>query len=289
MLAICEGGRSSTRDHYADRFGTADVNLYGLEGKQVQDMVLGLRVKSRLPDPMAVLLTVSQNRFLLNALTGDGFLNMRLTDQEALEAVGINPVRQVFTPCIQSTPCLLERRPAGEFHCGGHNAVFLPALLKGSALWERVQEGLVMYDVPPADLSAVTGFRLDMVQRPRFTAELLPRTAATPGTYGFLLGDAANAIHFWPGRGLNSGLASAVSLARCLATAWRGQPVPGLGLHPARGRDGDAAVPAQDPGVPADGHPRRGRRPGCDQGPHRPGHRRGRAGRPRTTTATWRG
>ena len=119
MLAICEGGRSSTRDHYADRFGAADVNLYGLEGKQVQDMVLGLRVKSRLPDPMSVLLTVSQNRFLLNALTGDGFLNMRLTDQEALEAVGINPVRQVFTPCIQSTPCLLERRPAASSTAAG--------------------------------------------------------------------------------------------------------------------------------------------------------------------------
>ena len=224
VLAICEGGRSTTREHFADRFGAADMTLYGLEGRQVQDMVLGLRVKSRLPDPMSVLLTVSQNRFLLNSLRGEGFLNMRLTDQEAVEAVGINPVRQVFTPCIQSTPCLLERRPSGEFHCAGHNAFFLPALLKGSALWERVQEGLRMFDVPGADLSAVTGFRLDMVQRPRFTAELLPRTATTPGTYGFLLGDAANAIHFWPGRGLNSGLASAVSLARCLAANWRGVP-----------------------------------------------------------------
>jgi hypothetical protein len=56
-----------------------------------------------------------------------------------------------------------------------------------------------------------------MVQRPRFTARLYPPTATTPGTFGFLLGDAANAIHFWPGRGLNSGLASAISLARCLA------------------------------------------------------------------------
>jgi hypothetical protein len=224
VLAICEGGKSATRAYYAGRFGAADVTLYGLEGKQVQDMVLGLRVKSRLSDPMAVLLTVSQNRFLLNSLRGEGFLNMRLTEQESQEAVGINPVRQEFTPCIQSTPCLLERTPSGEFHCGGHNAFFLPALLKGSALWERVMEGLAMYDVAEGDLSAVTGFRLDMVQRPRFTAELLPRTPSTPGTYGFLLGDAANAIHFWPGRGLNSGLASAISLARCLASTWRGVP-----------------------------------------------------------------
>jgi hypothetical protein len=51
---------------------------------------------------------------------------------------------------------------------------------------------------------------------------LFPRTQTTPGTFGFLLGDAANAIHFWPGRGLNSGLASAISLARCLARPRRG-------------------------------------------------------------------
>ena len=51
---------------------------------------------------MSVLLTVSQNRFLLNCLRGNGFLNMRLTDQETEEAVGIDPVERNFTPCIQS-------------------------------------------------------------------------------------------------------------------------------------------------------------------------------------------
>lgn len=60
-----------------------------------------------------------------------------------------------------------------------------------------------------------------MVQRARFTSHLYSKTKITPGTFGFLLGDAANAIHFWPGRGLNSGLASAISLARCLASSWR--------------------------------------------------------------------
>jgi hypothetical protein len=63
-------------------------------------------VKSLLPDPMAVLLTVAQNRFLLNSLRGEGFLNVRLTTQEAKEAVGIDPIRQLFTGCIQTEPCL---------------------------------------------------------------------------------------------------------------------------------------------------------------------------------------
>ena len=81
-----------------------------------------------------------------------------------------------------------------------------------------------MFGVAEENLTAVTCFRLDMVPRPRFTAQLFAPTATTPGTFGFLLGDAANAIHFWPGRGLNSGLASALSLARSLA-GWRGTPL----------------------------------------------------------------
>jgi hypothetical protein len=215
VLAICEGGRSRTLEHFGAKFGAADSTMYGLDGVQVQDMVLGLRVKSLLPDPMSVLLTVTQNRFLLNSLRGEGFLNMRLTSQETKEAVGIDPVRQVFTECLQAGPCLMELRTSGEFLCGMHQALFLPSLLKGSAFWSRVEEGLQLFGVPPENLTAVTAFKLDMVQRPRFTAQLYPRTATTPGTFGFLLGDAANAIHFWPGRGLNSGLASAISLARC--------------------------------------------------------------------------
>ena len=222
VLAICEGARSRTVEYFSGKFGAADSSVYALDGNQVQDMVLGLRVKSELSDPMAVLLTVIQNRFLLNSLHGEGFLNMRLTDQETREAVGIDPVRQLFTECIQAQPCQLELRSSGEFYCAMHHALFLPALLKGSAFWTRVEEGLQLFGVRPENLTAVTGFRLDMVQRPRFSAQLYPRTATAPGTFGFLLGDAANAIHFWPGRGLNSGLASAISLARCLAAPRRG-------------------------------------------------------------------
>ena len=222
VLAICEGGRSRTFSHFKPKFGAADFSLYGLEGEQLTDMVLGLRVKSLLPDPMAVLLTVAQNRFLLNSLNGEGFLNMRLTDEEAKEAIGINPVKQTFSGCIQTEPCLLELGPRGDFVCNTHGTLFLPALLRGSAFWARVAEGLALFGVPQENLTAVTGFQLNMVQRPRFSVRLFPPTATTPGTFGFLLGDAANAIHFWPGRGLNSGLASAISLARCLARPRRG-------------------------------------------------------------------
>ncbi|MFI9470034.1 FHA domain-containing protein [Streptomyces sp. NPDC052492] len=225
VLAISEGGRSRTREHFADRFGMADASIYSLDGEHLQDVVLGLKVKSRLSDPMSVLLTVSQNRFLLNSLRGEGFLNMRLTREEARNVIGIDPVRQVFEECIAARPCLMSRHEDNEFACPTHGTLFLPALLRSSPLWKRILEGLRLFDVPEEDLSAITSFRLDMVQRPRFTAQLTRPTAKHPGTYGFLLGDAANAIHFWPGRGLNSGLASAVSLARSLSRAWRGRPL----------------------------------------------------------------
>ncbi|MFI1396897.1 FHA domain-containing protein [Streptomyces sp. NPDC020681] len=225
ILVICEGGRSRTREHFADRFGVADASIYSLDGEHLQDLVLGLRVKSKLSDPMSVLLTVSQNRFLLNSLRGEGFLNMRLTREEAKSVIGIDPVRQVFEECIAARPCLMSREEDNEFRCPTHGTLFLPALLRSSPLWKEIRQGLNLFGVAEDDLSAITSFRLDMVQRPRFTAQLSRPTATSPGTYGLLLGDAANAIHFWPGRGLNSGLASATSLARTLSRAWQGRPL----------------------------------------------------------------
>ncbi|MGW2292061.1 FHA domain-containing protein [Streptomyces phaeochromogenes] len=225
VLVVCEGGRSRTREHYSDFFGAADASIYSLEGDHLQDVVLGLRVKSPLPDPMSVLLTVSQNRFLLNSLRGEGFLNMRLTREEAKNVVGLDPVRHVFEECIAARPCVMSREEDNEFRCPSHGTLFLPALLRSSPLWKRIREGLKLYGMTEDDLTAVTSFRLDMVQRPRFTAQLTRPTSTSPGTYGFLLGDAANAIHFWPGRGLNSGLASATSLARSLSRAWQGKPL----------------------------------------------------------------
>jgi hypothetical protein len=115
------------------------------------------------------------------------------------------------------------RRP-DRFRCAGHHTLFLPALLGDrSPLWRRIVGGMRMFGVNEGDLAAVTSCQLEMVQRPRFTAELVPASARGPATFGVLLGDAANALHFWPGRGLNSGIASAVSLARVLASTWNGR------------------------------------------------------------------
>ena len=49
MLVVCEGSRSRTREHFVDRFGAADTSIYSLDGQHLQDVVLGLRVKSTFP------------------------------------------------------------------------------------------------------------------------------------------------------------------------------------------------------------------------------------------------
>ena len=230
LLVISDGGQSATRDYFIKeqkKFGEPDNTAYSVDGKvPLEDTVLGLRVKSSMSDSTAVLLTISQNRFLLNSLRGEGFLNMRLEPEEVREVIGFNKATKQFHPCIQSNPCMMVRKSKHDFVCSTHGTHFKPAIDASngaSALWPRILEGLRLFGVDEKDLSGITAFRLSMVQRPRFTAELIPPTAKTPGTFGCLLGDAANAIHFWPGRGLNSGFAAAHSLAKSLSKNWNGR------------------------------------------------------------------
>ena len=228
ILAICEGGNSRTREYFIDKFGQADTSMYSIDGEHIQDTVLGLKVKSELSDPMSILLTIAQNRFLLNTLNGDGFLNMRLSDEEVKEAVGMdmNHHEVHLKSCIQSEPCLMavSKHSSEHFYCATHGTVFLPALLKVSPLWDRIQEGLKLFKIKLENLTAITTFKLNLVQRPRFSSMIYPNTPKQSGTFAFLLGDAANAIHFWSGRGLNHGIASAVSLSQCLHEKWQSKP-----------------------------------------------------------------
>jgi 2-polyprenyl-6-methoxyphenol hydroxylase-like FAD-dependent oxidoreductase len=230
LLVISDGGQSATRDYFIgqqNKFGEPDSTAYSVDGKApLEDTVLGLRVRSSISDSTAVLLTISQNRFLLNSLRGEGILNMRLEPEEVREVIGFDKATRQFHSCIQSNPCMMVRKSKHDFVCATHGTHFKPAIDAAngaSTLWPRILEGLRLFGVDEKDLSGITAFRLSMVQRPRFTAELIPATANTPGTFGCLLGDAANAIHFWPGHGLNSGVAAAYSLAKSLSKNWNGR------------------------------------------------------------------
>jgi 2-polyprenyl-6-methoxyphenol hydroxylase-like FAD-dependent oxidoreductase len=190
LLAICEGAHSPTREHFIPQFGRPHTDLYQIDGRTLEETILGMQVVTDIAPGEAVLLTAAQNRYLLNTHRRTGVLNMRLTRDEAGELPGLG-------------------RTADE-------ALPLDAV-RSSPLWPAISEGLKLFGIDEECLLSVRAFRCSLVHRPRFVAEL------ARGTWGCLLGDAANALHFWPGRGLNTGLKSALSLARCLARRWCGE------------------------------------------------------------------
>lgn len=225
FIVVADGPASRTREAYIEAFGKTDPRPFALPSAPdtpIEDTVLALRVRCHMRDPDTVVLTVSQNRFLLNARDGDGYLYMRLTKYEAAEVRGRTPTGKYFTGCIQSEPCNMildeddeDGRDGQSFACPTHGTMFIPAMDPHSLLWPRVREGLRLYN---CEVTAVTVFRLSMTLRPRYSAELT-KLGTVPPVFGALIGDAANAIHFWPGRGLNHGIYSAVALARTLHTA----------------------------------------------------------------------
>jgi 2-polyprenyl-6-methoxyphenol hydroxylase-like FAD-dependent oxidoreductase len=190
LLAICEGAHSSTREYFIPQFGRPHADLYCVDGRPLEETILGMQVETAATAGEAVLLTAAQNRYLLNTHRGSGFLNMRLARDEAAELPGLGRTPDEGLP--------------------------LDAV-RASKLWPAIGEGLKLYGIDERSLATVRAFRCSLVHRPRFVAEV------ARGTWGCLLGDAANALHFWPGRGLNTGLKSALSLARCLARRRRGE------------------------------------------------------------------
>ncbi|MET7997619.1 hypothetical protein ABZU76_42730 [Amycolatopsis sp. NPDC005232] len=213
VLAICDGARSKTREDLKEAFGPSSRDLYSVGGTPLDETVLGIRIKGKVPDEHTVPLTVCQNRFLFNSL-GGGFINMRLTAEEASEVLAYGENGPV--PCIGKFGCTM--RPDGDkFVCDRHRSVFKPSVDKLSFLWPRIADGVKFFGATMADIVGITSFKLGMQQNPKFTAQL------APSTYGFLLGDAANSLHFWPGRGLNTGVKSVQSLAANLASRWAGR------------------------------------------------------------------
>jgi 2-polyprenyl-6-methoxyphenol hydroxylase-like FAD-dependent oxidoreductase len=223
LVVICDGAGSRTRESLGI-FGRPDADSFTRGGRKLEDVVLGLEVKSRLQPSAAVVLTVAQSRFLLNpGIDGKSFLNMRLTDDEAIEVCGTHPDHpHRVCPCTQSRPCLPERLFGHSSATARDGSGFAPSRLDaGSRVWPRIVDGLNLFGIDSDDLKSITSFRLSMVERPRFAAVLFHHTATRPATIAALLGDAAISVHFWPGRGLNTGIGSAVSLAETVIAAWR--------------------------------------------------------------------
>src|SRR5262249_25429173 len=89
LLAICDGAHSPTREHFLPHFGRPHADLYHVNGRSLEETILGMQVETETTAGEAVLLTATQNRYLLNTHCKTGFLNMRLARDEAAELPGL--------------------------------------------------------------------------------------------------------------------------------------------------------------------------------------------------------
>lgn len=255
VLVIADGAHSSTRQELHTHLGMAMESLSRLADERVEESCLGLAIRTSLSDAAAVVLSTSQRRRRLNRLHGEGHLNIRLT---AAEASGLlHAFKLLPGDGGADTP---RRINLGE--------------LRSTNLWPRLEEELILFAVDTSRIRSCNWFRLAMAHQHRFVAPLLEANRAQWRTYGCLIGDAATALHIWPGRSINTGggrrrFAGSVSgeaVARCRPATRR---LSRCRLHPPRGRDADAAIPAQVGCLTGHGHSGWGRRYGADPEPPR--------------------
>lgn len=219
FIIMADGGASKTEQtFFPDAFGMRS-NFAGIE-PDFKDDVLGIFLKANekdgdafdvsLSESMAI--TVAQNRFLLNPLgKRRGFLNMWITKEEALEAVGDDG------RCTQRDPCVFTRNDdTDEFRCPVRGNAFLPAAQgEESTLWRRIMDGLKLYGIPLSSVKSFTKFTLGpYYRRSNFLAPVLNKDGER--AFAFVVGDAAMQVNFRAGRGLNTGIKSSVMLTRTL-------------------------------------------------------------------------
>ncbi len=165
------------------------------------------------PQPLNVFLTLGQTRYLLNASDHDGrgYLNMQLTEAEwhRMVAVDGQPVTFGRPGCL--------RRPDGTLPPGFENGqVFAPSEDRSGALWQSIEDGLRLFGFKESEVINVVRIPI-VVQAVREGVQQLPvvdsiRTLRRPRALVAVAGDAAMTVHFWPGRGLNSGIKSGIAL-----------------------------------------------------------------------------
>ncbi|CAF0735127.1 unnamed protein product [Adineta ricciae] len=155
------------------------------------------------------ILTVSQTRYLVNSSTSRrGYLNIRLIQDEYSE------LRQ----CLNDFQTRNESLDLSDFN-----------KCPQSPVWNIIRQGLEFFKIPSKYVFRVVPIEINVrhasivVRELRF--EVKDSEQATTATtdidekkyktaLAFLVGDAAMSVHFWPGRGMNSGMKGAIALAR---------------------------------------------------------------------------
>lgn len=226
VLLGTDGAASWVRQNY----------FRGYEKERGRSYALGLAfdrgAKAGLPwtQSLNMFLTLGQTRYLLNAsdYDGRGYLNMQLTEEEWEKMVGVDgkPIHFGAPGCF--------RLPDGSIPKGfDESRVFAPSEDRGSPLWKSIEDGLKLFGFKESEVINVVRIPI-VVQAVREGVQYLPledsRFVARPHALVAVAGDAAMTVHFWPGRGLNSGIKAGIALGDEICHALRGGRFAGLQL-----------------------------------------------------------
>lgn len=161
--------------------------------------------------PLNMFLTLGQTRYLLNAsnFDGRGYLNMQLTEEEWHKMVSVDgqPVTFGNPGCLR-----INGKIPGGFK---ESQVFAPSEDRDSLLWKSIEDGLKLFGFKESEVINVVRIPI-VVQAVREGVQHLPPQDCLaihrPHALVAVAGDAAMTVHFWPGRGLNSGIKSGIAL-----------------------------------------------------------------------------
>ncbi|KAK3358709.1 hypothetical protein B0T25DRAFT_446867 [Lasiosphaeria hispida] len=208
----------------------------GYENERGKSYALGLAFdrgpKAGLPwsQPLNMFLTLGQTRYLLNASDHDGrgYLNMQLTEEEWEKMLSVDgqPIHFGRPACL--------RRPDGSIPDGfDEGRVFAPSEDRNSPEWKSIEDGLKLFGFKESEVINVVRIPI-VVQAVREGVQMLPledsRFVHRPHALVALAGDALMTVHFWPGRGLNSGIKAGIALGDEIAHALNGGRFAGLQL-----------------------------------------------------------
>lgn len=224
VLLGADGAASWVRSSY----------FHGYENERGRSYALGLAFDrpAGLPwsQPLNVFLTLGQTRYLLNASDHDGrgYLNMQLTEDEWDKMVALDG-----RPVTFGNPGCL-RRADGTVPPGfGEHQVFAPSENRDSLLWQSIEDGLKLFGFKESEVINVVRIPI-VVQAVREGVQYLPledsRSLRRPHALVAVAGDAAMTVHFWPGRGLNSGVKSGIALGDEIVLALSEGRFEGMGL-----------------------------------------------------------
>lgn len=163
-----------------------------------------------LPRPQAlnIFLTLCQTRFLLNASHRDstGYLNMLLTEQEFDQCVSIDGIPADFgsPACIRTEGVVPPEFTTGQVFAPYHER---------SHLWGSIEDGLKLFGFEESDVKSIVRIPINLmgVSTATKVVTLESRTRRRPHCLVSLAGDSALTHHFWPGRGMNSGMKAAIA------------------------------------------------------------------------------